>query len=262
MDYNISETRGKATPWDYIRARDVERMGDVLHDPDEQARWGLAFLVAGGLPYMWNELASNIQDICYALLELHEGDRVLIVGEEVEACGWKRGVEACIGSTGSIELFEIIEEGNAAMYAGQHGRNGLLAAWEWTYTHDTPDNTYDAILVAQAAQHTDDWVEAGQEFLRVLKPGRRIVSAESLIPGGGGLTASIDTDIQVQTWFDRIISPLQVKLSELGAYTAEEIKDAFGDGVERPGTLEWRGVHVFWGRKPLHSQASSTSTTA
>jgi hypothetical protein len=70
---NISETRGKADPWSYIRDRDVERLGEVLLDPQERARWAMAFLVAAGLPYMWQKLAPNIQDIAYALLELQPG---------------------------------------------------------------------------------------------------------------------------------------------------------------------------------------------
>jgi SAM-dependent methyltransferase len=260
-DYaHISETRGNAAPWSYLRDRDVERLGEVLRDPKERARWALAFLVGGGLPYMWNNLASNIQDIAYALLEFQPGDRVLIVGEEVELCGWKGAVEEAVGPAGAVDLYEIIEEGNARIYEGKYGRNGLLAAWQWKYTHDTPDDTYDAILIAQAAQHCDDWSEASEEFVRVLKPGKRIVSAEALIPGGGGLTASIDADIHIQSWFDKLVSPMHVALSELGAYTAKDIKDAFGDRVEGAKAMEWRGVHIFWGRKPLQPGSSTTTT--
>ena len=35
---NISETRGKADPWSYIRDRDVGRLAEVLLDPQERAR--------------------------------------------------------------------------------------------------------------------------------------------------------------------------------------------------------------------------------
>ncbi|MTD53681.1 class I SAM-dependent methyltransferase [Amycolatopsis pithecellobii] len=258
IDYaHVSETRGKADPWSFLRDRDIERMGEVLRDPAERERWAMAFLVGGGLPYMWTRLAANIQDIAYALLDLRPGDRVLIVGEEVESCGWRGAVEEAVGPAGTVDVAELIDEGNAAIFEGKYGRNGLLAAWQWTYTHDTPDETYDAILVAQAAQHCDDWSEASEEFVRVLKPGKRIVSAEALIPGGGGLTRSVDVDIHVQTWFDKLVGPLKVALSELGAYTAEEIKDAFGDRVEGARAMEWRGVHVFWGRKPLRPGSST-----
>jgi SAM-dependent methyltransferase len=248
---NISETRGKADPWNYIRDRDVERLGEVLLDPQERARWAMAFLVAAGLPYMWQKLAPNIQDIAYALLELQPGDRVLIVGEEVESCGWKGAIEEAVGRTGTVEVAELIEEGNVAIFGGKYGRNGRLAAWQWTYTHETPDESYDAILVAQAAQHCDDWSEAAEEFVRVLKPGKRIVSAEALIPGAGGVTAAVDADIHVQAWYDKLVAPMRVALSELAAYPADEIKEAFGDRVEGARAMEWRGIHVFWGRKPL-----------
>src|SRR3954452_10637094 len=101
---NISETRGKADPWSYLRDRDVERMGEVLRDPEERARWAMAFLVGGGLPYMWKNLAPHIQDISYALLELQPGDRVLIIGEEVESCGWKDAIGQAVGPTGRVDM--------------------------------------------------------------------------------------------------------------------------------------------------------------
>jgi SAM-dependent methyltransferase len=150
-----------------------------------------------------------------------------------------------------VEVAELIEEGNVAIFGGKYGRNGRLAAWQWTYTHETPDGSYDAILVAQAAQHCDDWSEAAEEFVRVLKPGKRIVSAEALIPGAGGVTAAVDADIHVQAWYDKLVAPMRVALSELAAYPADEIKEAFGDRVEGARAMEWRGIHVFWGRKPL-----------
>jgi hypothetical protein len=253
-DYaQISETRGKAAPWSYLRDADVERLGEVLRDPAERARWAAAFMVGGGLPYMWNNLASNIQDVVHALLELRPGNRVLIVGEEIELCGWRAAVDKSVGRDGAVDQYEIIQEGNSRIYAGQRGRNGLLGAWQWTYTHDTPDNTYDAILIAQAAQHCDDWPEASEEFVRVLKPGKRIVSTEALIPGGGGKTASVDADVHLQSWFDKLVSPLRVPLSELGAYTAQDLKGFFEGRVVDAQALEWRGVHTFWGRKPLDS---------
>lgn len=247
----ISETRGKAAPWSYLREADVQRLGEVLRDPAERARWAAAFLVGGGLPYMWNHLAANIRDVAHALLELGPGDRVLIVGEEIELCGWRAAVEESVGPTGTVDQYEIIQEGNAKIYAGERGRNGLLGAWQWTYTYDIPDDTYDAILIAQAAQHCDDWKEASEEFVRVLKPGKRIVSAEALIPGGGGNTASVDADVHLQSWFDKLVSSVQVPLSELGAYTAQDLKELFGDRVVDAHALEWRGVHTFWARKPI-----------
>ena len=105
-----------------------------------------------------------------------------IVGEEVESCGWKGAIEEAVGRTGTVEVAELIEEGNVAIFGGKYGRNGRLAAWQWTYTHETPDGSYDAILVAQAAQHCDDSPKAARKFVRVSKPGKRIVSAEALIP--------------------------------------------------------------------------------
>jgi SAM-dependent methyltransferase len=247
---NIHETRGKEDPWAYIRDRDIARLGDVLNDPAERRRWAMAFLVAGGLPYIWKQLAPNILDITISLLELEPGGRVLVIGEEVESCGWKDAIERVVGPDGALDVHELIQEGNDAIFAGKHGRDGHLASWQWIYTSDTPEETYDAIVCAQSAQHCDDWSEAAEELVRVCKPGKRIVSAEALFPGGGGLTAGVDADVHVQAWFDKLVGSQPVPVSELGAHTAADIKNAFGDRVEGAGALEWRGVHLFWGRKP------------
>lgn len=250
VETDVGETRGNADPWSHLRDRDVARMGEALRDPEERARWAMAFMVAGGLPYMWKNLAPNIQEIACALLQLQPGGRVLIIGEEVESCRWREAVEEIVGSEGTVDVVEIIEEGNAAIYGGKYGRNGMLGAWRWEYTHDTADDTYDAILIAQAAQHCDDWREASEEFVRVLKPGKRIVSAEALFPGTGGITTSIDADIHLQSWYDKLVSAAGVAISQIAAYSATEIKDAFGDRVEDARAMEWRGVHLFWGSKP------------
>ncbi|MGH2937002.1 MAG: hypothetical protein ACRDPE_02655 [Solirubrobacterales bacterium] len=54
-----------------------------------------------------------------------------------------------------------------------------------------------------------------------------------------------------QSWYEKLVGAAGVALSELAAYTAEDIKDAFGDRVEGAKAMDWKGIHIFWGRKPL-----------
>ena len=42
------------------------------------------------------------------------------------------------------------------------------------------------------------------------------------------MTAAVDADIHVQAWYDKLVAPMRVALSELAAYPADEIKEAFG----------------------------------
>src|ERR1700722_13755375 len=74
-------------PWNYVQDWDVEMVGPDVRDPEAQLRWSRAFCMAGGLPYIWRVLARPISEIVYSLLELREGDRVLVIGEAVEPAG-------------------------------------------------------------------------------------------------------------------------------------------------------------------------------
>jgi len=64
---------GSGSPWDYIQDWDVELVGPEIRDPLAVGRWARAFALAGGLGYMWNELARPVSEIVYGLLELRPG---------------------------------------------------------------------------------------------------------------------------------------------------------------------------------------------
>jgi SAM-dependent methyltransferase len=81
------------------------------------------------------------------------------------------------------------------------GRNGKLGTWEYTYTHPTPDEHYDAVFVMQGIGHSDDWSITGRELLRVLKPNGSMVLAE--IGFGPQFFAALEMDLHVETFFAR-----------------------------------------------------------
>jgi len=76
----------KEDPWKWMQPYDVRRFGDVILDPKEQERWCRAVLL-GGLPFMWRK-AEVARNVIYDRLELREGDRVLVIGECIEPCGF------------------------------------------------------------------------------------------------------------------------------------------------------------------------------
>lgn len=245
----LDETRGAGNPWELAQEWDVAATGPTLLDAGERERWAGAFRRAGGLPYIWRHLAAQISELVYALLELQPGNRVLVIGEAVEPCGWKQDIEAIVGETGCVDTIEIILQGRESIRRGDRGRNGAVGCWGWDYTRETPAETYDGIAIMQSAQHCDDWTEAGTELLRVLKPGRRLVSAEALMQGPT-FFSHIDSDVHIQQWYDKMAAALPFPSSQISYYTAEDLKTIFTGMVERPQAMEWRGIELFWGRKP------------
>ncbi len=236
------------SPWDYVQPWDTEIMGAEILDPEKRARWCLAQMIAGGLPYIWQKLARPISDIVYALLELREGDRVLIIGEGIEPAGWRSDMKKLVGARGEVDPVEIIREGRAAVNGGLRGRHGVPGTWEWTYTRGKPDEAYDCVAVLQAAQHCDDWTEESRELLRVMKPGRRIVFAEAVL-NGATFHQRINADVHIRQWFDKVTWNMGTPPDEIPVVPGKQLQDAFGDGVVEPQTMEWRGIEMFWARK-------------
>lgn len=246
------ENWGGGNPWSYIQEWDVERMGEAMRDPEFRRAWEMATRLAGGLPYIWRELARPISEIAYGLLELRRGDRVLLIGEGIGPAGWAQDIRAIVGGDGTVDEVEIIRDGRNAVHGGIRGRNGQVGCWRWAYADGIPDESYDVVAVLQATQHADDWAETGGELLRVMKPGRRIVLAEAVM-AGESFYAHVNSDVHLRQWFDKLFE--QLDTAAIPYWSGAEVKAAFGDRVESPQVLDWRGIEMFWGRKP--SQAPS-----
>src|SRR4051812_40947381 len=65
MSSKGSETFGGGNPWNYIQPWDDELFGADVRDPAKRTMWEQAVAVAGGLPYIWTELARPISEIVY-----------------------------------------------------------------------------------------------------------------------------------------------------------------------------------------------------
>ena len=95
-------------PWKWMQPYDVRRFGEVILDRKEQERWCRAVLL-GGLPFMWRK-AEVARNLIYDKLELREGDKVLIIGECIEPCGFVDDMRARIGPKGEVHLIDITDE--------------------------------------------------------------------------------------------------------------------------------------------------------
>ncbi len=237
---------GPESAWDCFQPWDVKLCGEVILDKAEQTRWSRAIFL-GGLPYMWRK-AQVIRDLIYDRLDLRRGDKVLILGESLEPCGFVQEVRDRVGPDGEIRTIEIVEEARDAYLRGVRGSGGQLATWRYSYTSDVPDGYFDCVAVLQGVQHADDWRATGRELLRVMKSGRRIVLAE--IAFGPPFLMKLQSDMHIEYVFHKLFARIGWRIEDFPYYSPEDLLKAFDGLVANPQTFSWKGIELFWGEKP------------
>lgn len=236
------------SPWDLMQPFDAERFGADVLDPEHQARWSRAMFI-GGLPYMWR-LARPVLRMIYDLAEIREGDRVLLFGESLDSCGFVADLERIVGPSGTVTPIDIQEDARDAGAAGHRGIGGQIGTFSYArYTSGIAEGAYDIVLNLQGIQHAEDWTVAGTEFLRVMKPGRRLVMAE-IVMGAPHQIWKIESDLHIQHLFDKIFSRWNRPFKDIAYYSPDALKSAFHGLLVDMDTFEWRGLEVFSGRKP------------
>lgn len=240
------KTKDPDDPWDWLMPEDAARFGEVILDREEQERWSCAVFL-GGLAYMWRK-ATVCRDLIFEKLELAPGDRVLLIGEALEACGFCDEVRAQIGDGGELVTVEIMDEARDAYMAGVRGRGGQLATWRFEYTRDYANEHFDCTAVIQAVQHADDWRETAAELARITRPGRRIVLAE--IAFGPPFLMKAGLDIHLEYLITKLFKRIGWHPEDFPYYSPRELCEAFAGLVDQPETFVWKGIEMFWGRKP------------
>jgi hypothetical protein len=237
------------TPWDWAGedATLTRLLGPTILDPVQQALWCRAIFF-GNLPYMWRHKASAVRSLMYDRLALRPGDKVLILGEAIQGCGFDADIRERIGPAGEIKTIDITEEARAAFLSAVRGRGGQLATWKWTYTDNIPDGYFDCVAILQAVTHTDDWRETAGELTRIMKSGRNLLLAEISI--GPDFFTKAKLDIHIECWIDKLFSRMGFRLDSFPYCSAKHLMAVFDGIVVNADTFEWRGIELFWGTKP------------
>lgn len=238
-----------ASPWDSIQDYDVQRMGPEILDRREQERWCRAVFMAGSLPFMWRE-STVVRGLVYDCLELATGQSLLVIGEGVEACGFGGDLREVVGTDG-VRIVDIVDEARDRYLAGYRGTGGQLATWHYDYADQFDDDTFDAVAVLQGVQHAEDWVATGKDLVRVLKPGRPLVLAE--IAFGPRFLMRAQADVHLYFLIRKLFDRIGWDVHDFPYHGLGDLRMAFEGTLEGVGTFEWRGIEVFWGRKPLTS---------
>jgi len=233
-------------PWDWLQPHDTARFGEAINDPAERRRW-CAAIMTGGLPMMWRKIAAPVGDLMYAKMELKPGDKVLLIGESLESCGFLDEIQSRVGISGTIKSFDVIEDARDGVVSNRRGRNGQLSTWAYNYTSDDTDNYYDAVGVLQGVQHCDDWAEAAAELARVLKPGGVLMMSE--IGFGRNMINAMKLDIHLEYYIEKLCQGVGMSGMDLAYYPPEDLRGALEGSFINVTNFEWRGAELIWGRK-------------
>lgn len=231
-------------PWTFLQPNDVERFGAGILDPDEQRRWSGAIFL-GGLSYMWQK-ATVLRDLIFLKLDLQPGERVLLIGEALQGSKFPEDIRARIGG-GELTCIDFIEDARNAMAANRAGRTGIRGTWEYTYTHAMPNDHFDVIFCHQGIGHSEDWSVTAREFVRVLKPGGKIMLTE--IGFGPQFLAALQMDLHVEYIFRKIFAGRHRTIGDAAYYSMPEIAAAFHGLLSGSDSFSWRSAELFWGRK-------------
>lgn len=237
---------GWESPWDCFQSWDVATWGEVILDRREQERWSRAVFL-GGLPWMWRR-ATVVRELIYQQAEIRPGDRVLLLGESIEPCGFATEISERVGPEGELRTVEIIQDARRAYLDQRRGVGGQLATWHYTYTEPVPDEYFDSVVVAQGVQHAEDWTAAGRELLRVMKPGRRIVLAE--IAFGPNFQFHAEADVHLEYLLRKLFDRIGWDYADFPYYSPDQLVAAFDGLASDPQTFTWKGIELFWARKP------------
>jgi len=203
--------------WEYIGDEESawlkKKLGIDPHDEKEQIKAN--FMVVGGmLPLCWSR-SKVFMDLMYREAELHKGDRVLLLGEDLRASGHIEAVKKQIGKNGELQTADYLLEGLETFKTDVIERTCVKFK----------DGYFDSVILAQGFHHARDIDKAAREMARVLKKGKKLIVAEMILLSTFVLA---EQDIHLECVFEKaFLSKISERAS--GKSSLEEIKAQIGD---------------------------------
>ena len=232
------------TAWDYATEREKALFGDFITNKEWQDRMSRAVFFVGGLPYMFDR-AEHFRKLMYNALRLEKGNKVLIIGECLEACGFLDEVKKRLRGDGEIHAFDLMygdkppgtEEKRVFSYSG--------------YINNFSEEYFDVIFFAQGVHHEENWEARAKEFIRILKKGGRIVFAEATVELNPDFYAAVQSDVHIEMVFKKLHGREKPAEWPYLFYqpTPRDLKNWFEPYLENMQEFVWKGMMLVHGVK-------------
>lgn len=235
--------------WEYIGEEESDwlkrRLGVDPHDEKEQIKANL-MVVGGMLPLCWSK-ARGFMDLMYHQAELREGDRVLLMGEDLTTSGHVEAVRRRIGEKGELQVADYLLEGLETFKSDVIKR--VCAKFG--------DEYFDAVILAHGFHHAIDKDGDAREMVRVLKKGKRLVLAEMIL---ASTFVVAEQDVHLQCIFEKAFlskifeaiagKPLSWQDAKEWIGNPEQyIPNVFSKYLLNISTYPWRGIVLVVGTK-------------
>jgi hypothetical protein len=95
-------------------------------------------------------------------------------------------------------------------------------------------------------------VADGAELLRIMKPGRQLVRAETSF--SAPFYARAQTHVHLEYWLRKLLEGTGQDFNSLLRCNQNELVTALAAQLDSIETLKWRGVELLWGRPPAETR--------
>lgn len=233
--------------WEYIGEEESAWLRKKLdvdpHDEKEQTKANL-MVVGGMLPLIWSRSKSLI-DLMYHKAELKEGDRVLLIGEDLTTSGHVDEVKRRIGKKGEIHVADYLLEGLETFKSDVIERSCAKFA----------DEYFDAVILAHGFHHAIDRDGAAKQMTRVLKKGKKLVITEMLLLSTFILA---EQDMHLQCIFEKAflskvfeaVAGRRLSYEDMKTWIGnpeQDIPKAFSRYLSDISVFPWRGIALVVG---------------
>jgi ubiquinone/menaquinone biosynthesis C-methylase UbiE len=238
------------TPYDLFSKVEQNALASAVGAGADKKLWGKVLTFGGGLEWLYEHSESVVKPM-YENLKVKQGDRVLILGEQLVGMGFRAEMQKRVGPSGEIVEFDMNSQHRALLkrlWGGESIPMKHRHQWDYPYADTYPDNYFDMIWIPQGVHHAIDWNNIAPRMVRVLKPGCQILMIECR-NGQPGYFAAIDNNFFMRCIVEKLYWALDIVFGEMPDYSTTQLATAFNGLLKNVYSIEWSGWLLFWGYK-------------